>query len=104
LLLIVLDSGVARESSGGTRSGTQALGARQHTFYNNLKRVLSRNLDQNMLKNAYFFENVKIAAASLPFASDGWGFRPQTPTLLLSPTITTLSKLVFSAKCALLPS
>jgi len=29
--------------------------------------------------------------SELPFASGGWGLRPQTPVLLLSPTITSLS-------------
>jgi len=100
---IVIDfypgSGVARGegASGGTRPGAQALGVQQHTFYSHFKRVLSRNLDQSMLKNAYFLENCKnrlSVGGSVPeplFASGGWGIRPQTPALLLPPTITTLS-------------
>jgi len=52
----VYPSGVAREASGGTRSGAQALKAYQHIFAVIKKRVLSRNLDQSMLKNAYFLE------------------------------------------------
>jgi len=45
-----------------------------------------------MLKNAYFWgKNVKIASSELPFASDGWGLRSQTPALLHAPTITILS-------------
>jgi len=52
-----LGSDVARRASGGTRPGVQALEAHQHTFYSHLKRILSRNLDQRILKNAYFLEN-----------------------------------------------
>jgi len=41
------------------------------------KRVLSRNFDQSMLKNAYFLEkSTKTASASRaepPFAYGGWG-------------------------------
>jgi len=57
-------SGVAQGASGGTRCGSQALGAHQHTFYSHLNRVLSRNLIQSMHKNTYFLgKNVKIASA-----------------------------------------
>jgi len=49
-----------------------------------------------MLKNLE--KTVKIASAFAsgglpPFAFGGWGLRPQTPALLLSSTITTLSSL-----------
>jgi len=51
-----------------------------------------------MLKNAYFLEkavknclSVGGSAPEPPFASGGWGLRPQIPALLLSPTITSLS-------------
>jgi len=51
-----------------------------------------------MLKNAYFLEkdvkyrfSVGCSAPEPPLASGGWGIRPQTPALLLPPTITTLS-------------
>jgi len=68
------------------------LGAQQQIFAVILNVFLRRNLDQNMLKNAYFLgKTVKIVSASFAFASSGWGLRPQTPTLLLPPTITTLS-------------
>jgi len=51
----------------------------------------SRNLDQRMLKNAYFGgKTVKVVSA---FASGGWALRPQTLALLLPPAITTLSSL-----------
>jgi len=46
-----------------------------------------------------FFENCKNhlsiggSAPEPSFASGGWGLRPQTPALLLLPTITTLSSL-----------
>jgi len=70
--------------------GARALGRRQ--------RILSRNLDQSMLKNAYFLEkdvknrfSIGGLAPKPPLASGGRGLRPQTPTLLLPPTITTLS-------------
>jgi len=47
---------------------------------------LSRYLEQNMLKNALFFEKAGKIAAALgdpppkpPLACGGWGFSPQTP-------------------------
>jgi len=62
------------------------------------KRILSRNLYQSMLKNAYFLEkdvkyrfSVGGSAPEPPLASGGWGLLPQTPVLLLPPTITTFS-------------
>jgi len=81
-----MDSGVA---SGGTRPGAQALRAQQHIFAVILNVFLSRNLDQSMIKNEYFWEkSVKIVLAvggSAPNPS----FHPQTPALLLPPTIIT---------------
>jgi len=54
-----LFSGGAGGTSGGTRPGAQALGASISTLFAvNCKRVLSRNLDQTMLKNAYFLEKM----------------------------------------------
>jgi len=51
-----------------------------------------------MLKNAYFLEktvknclSVGDSAPEPPLPSGGLGLRLQTPALLLSPTITTLS-------------
>jgi len=81
--------------------GTDLGGARRTCtlFTVNYKRVLSKNLDQIMLKNAYFLENnyknrlsVGTTAPEPLFTSGGWGIRPQTPALLLPPTITTLSR------------
>jgi len=43
--------------SGGMRPGVQALEAPQHTLFRHLKNeIFSRNLGQNMSKNAYFLE------------------------------------------------
>jgi len=83
------------------RPGAQALDAHQHTLFIHLKNALfSRNLDQNMPKNAYFLEKgYKIAAApEPPLASGGWGLRPQTPALLLPLTDIDLSKYVSIVK------
>jgi len=57
------------------------------------KRVLKINLDQSMLKNAYFLEKktVKIASASGARPQTTVCFCSQTLALLLQPTITTLS-------------
>jgi len=93
----LLRSGVARR---GEQVGARALGrrpwGRNSTLFAVILNVfLSKKLDQSMLKNAYFWEKtVKIVSASgaePPFASSSWGFRTQTPALLLPPTITTLS-------------
>jgi len=53
-----------------------------------------------MLKNAYFLEkdvknrlSIKGSTSEPPLASGGWELRPQTPALLLLPTIKTLSSL-----------
>jgi len=55
-----------------------------------------------MLKNAYFLRkncknhlSVGGSASEPPIASGGWGLRPQTPALLLPPTITTLTSSLF---------
>jgi len=52
-----IDGSVVAGGGGkwGTRPGAQAFGAHQHTFCSHLKSVLSRNFDQNMLKNAIFW-------------------------------------------------
>jgi len=84
----------------------RALEAYQHALLRHLKNVFfSRNLGQNMPKNAYFLEKgCKIAAATgdsapePPLASGGWGLRPQTPALLLPFINIDLSKYVFSVK------
>jgi len=105
------NSGVTRGASGGTRPGAQALGAHQHTFCSHLKMHLSRNLDQSMLKNAYFLEkdvknrrSVGGSAPELPLASGGCWRRSQTPALLLPPYYYNFVKFISSAKCGLLPS
>jgi len=56
LLQTVVDSGVARGLSRGTRPGAQALEGYQRTFQPFKNVFLSRNLDQNVPKNAYFLE------------------------------------------------
>jgi len=64
-----------------------------------------------MLKNAYFLEkdvnnrlNVGGFAPEPLLATGGWELCPQTPALLLPPTITTLSSSFLALKCGLLPS
>jgi len=61
-----LCSGVASgEACGSTCPGAQALGAQQHTLCSHLNVFLSRNLDQSMLKNAYFLvKHCKIVSVS----------------------------------------
>jgi len=54
-------------------------GATAH-FLQSFKRVFSRNLDQIMLKNAYFSgkhckNRLSVGAPEPPFASGGWGLR-----------------------------
>jgi len=41
------------------------LGAHQHTLQSFKSTILSRNLDQNMLKNAFFMEKAEKIAAAL---------------------------------------
>jgi len=58
------NSGVVRIVSGGIKSWAQVLGAHQHTLQSFKNTILSRNLDQNMLKNALFLKkDGKIFAA-----------------------------------------
>jgi len=52
-------SGGSGGASGDKRPGAQALRTHQHTFYSHLKTVLSWNLDQSMLKNAYFWKKTE---------------------------------------------
>jgi len=86
--------------------GAQALEAHQHTLLRHLKNeFFSRNLVQNMPKNAYFLEKVcKIAATpggsapEPPLAGGGWRLRPQTPALLFPFTNIDLSKYVTRVK------
>jgi len=48
----------SKEGKVGARApGAQALGAHQHTFSAFKNMYLSRNLDQNEPKTAYFLEN-----------------------------------------------
>jgi len=62
-------------------SGVQVLEAHQHALFRHLKNeFFSRNLGQNMPKNAYFLE-----------------YRPQTPALLLPFTDINWSKRAFLA-------
>jgi len=63
------------------------------------KHVFSRNLGQNMLKNAYLLKkSCKIATAlgdppqKSPLASSSWGLRLQVLALLLSLIDINLSK------------
>jgi len=72
--------------AGGTRPGAQALRAHQHTFFGHLKRVLNRNLNQRMLKNAYLKKKLPLDPRVVP------------------PTITPLSSLFLVLKCVLLSS
>jgi len=66
------------------------MGAHKHTLQLFKNIFLSRNLGQNMLKNALVFEkiwkncrSVGSSAPKYPLASGGYGLRPQTPKLLL---------------------
>jgi len=76
------------------------LEAHQHTLFRQLKKAFfSRNLGQNILKNAYFLEKVikspqrqGILPQKSPLASSGWGLRLQTSALLLSLIDINLSK------------
>jgi len=71
----------------GEQVGARALGCRpwgrnSTLFAVILNLVLSGNLDQSMLKNAYFLENCKnrlsVGGSTLepPLASGGWRFHP----------------------------
>jgi len=61
-------------ASGGTCPEAQVLGEHQHTFFRHSKRVLSRNFNQSMFKNAYFGEktdSIECSAPELLFAFGG---------------------------------
>jgi len=92
----VLEDRSLSGASGGTRPGAQALGAHQYTFCSHLKTRLSRNLGQNMLKNALEklqkLPQRRELRLRTPLAYGGWGFRPQIPALLLPPTMAILSR------------
>jgi len=99
-------SGVAKGASGGTRPGAQALGAQQHTFCSHFKCVLSRNLDQNMLKMPIIWgKTVKIVSASgaeppnhcLPPAAGGSA--PRSRVITPAYYYNNFVEFVFSAKC-----
>jgi len=83
---------------GARALGRRPWGCNSTLFAAFLNVFLSRNLDQSMLKNAYFLGkncknrlSVEGSAPEPPFASSGWGLRPQTTAFLLPPTITNLS-------------
>jgi len=67
-------------------------GASTHLIQPFKNTVLSRNLDQIMLKMRIFGKNLENrrsvggSAPNPPLASGGWRLRPQTPALLLLPT------------------
>jgi len=75
------------------RPGAQALGAQQHTFCSHFKHVLSRNLDQSMLKNAYFLKKKKIVyiVSALEALPPNPVCLRRLSALLFPPTFTTLS-------------
>jgi len=59
------------------------------------KHILSRNLDQNMLKMLYFLEKAGKIATALggsapkpPLASGGWGSVPRPPNCVIPTQIT----------------
>jgi len=87
-----------------------SLGAQQYTFCSHFKRVLSRNLDQSMLKNAYFMgKTVKIVSSSgapppnprLPPAAGG---SASDPRLVIPACYYNSIEFVSSAKCILFRS
>jgi len=74
-LLLFIKTFPRHWANGGTRVGTQALGAHQHItqlFKNVFLRI---SLDQNMPKNVCFLEKAG-SAPEPPFVSDSW--IPQT--------------------------
>jgi len=90
--------------------GAHALGAQQQLFAVILNVFLSRNLDQSMLKYAYFLGkncknrlSVEGSAPEPPFASEGWGLSPQTPRCY-SPYYYKFVEFVSSVKCILFRS
>jgi len=69
----------------------------QHTLQSFQNTFSSKNLDQNMLKNALFFEkswknrrSVGGSASKPPLASGGWGLCPQAPELLFQSPVTLI--------------
>jgi len=74
-------------SSGSTRPEAQVMGAQQHTFAVILNVFLSRNLDQSMLKNAYFLVKkiVKIVSASFAVCLRRLGPPPPDPCVVTPP-------------------
>jgi len=96
-------SGVARGASGGTRAGAQALEAHQHTFCSHLKRILCRNLDKNMLKNAYFLEKKHKNCLSVGGSTPEPPLAPR-PCVLALAYYYNFVKIISSTKCGLLPS
>jgi len=90
--------GVAR----GEQVGARALGRNSTLFAVILKAFLSRNLDQSMLKNAYFLEiTVKIVSAS---CRRGLGAPPPGPCVVTPAYYYNSVEFVFSAKCILFRS
>jgi len=89
-------SGVARERSRATRPGRRPWDSTLTHFIQPFENaLLSRNLDQNNPKNAYFLvKTVKSqqrrGLQSWPLVSGGWWLRPQTPVLLLPPAVLIL--------------
>jgi len=64
----------------------KALEAHQHTLFRHFENeFFSRNLGQNMSKNAHFLESnfcrsARGSAPEPPLASGSWGLRLQAPT------------------------
>jgi len=91
LLKVITFSSVA-EGKWGHAPRREGLGGASTHFIQTFKNAFfSRNLGQNILKNAYFLEkSCKIAERQglrpkkSPLIFSGWGLRPQTPALLLS--------------------
>jgi len=77
----------------------------QHTLQSLKTTFLSRNLDQNMLKTALFFEKIWKIAAALGAPNPRWLLAvggPQTPELLLLSPITVILSKAFIALTSLL--
>jgi len=57
--VITLSGAASRGASGRMRPGAQALEEHQHTLFRHLKNeFFSKNLGQNMPKNAYFLKRL----------------------------------------------
>jgi len=103
-------SGVAGGKWKHAPRGTGLGGASAH-FCSHLKRILSRNLDQRMLKNAYFLEykNAKITSASgAPLPNPCWprrlGSPPPDPHVITPANYCKFVEFISSTKCVLLSS